>query len=513
MMAGVRFGGAVALASWGMSAWASDPTETRRHDRADVEPAPSPPAPGLSFLGVAQVRVAITDVVTTNPLLDGQIVGALGGANGTTTAAGRPAWYTEQRVNGFLTYRPNLWDGRLALTAGFEIDFGFGDAAYGNAPNKGGGFGADQVNLQTRRLHVDLRAIDKPRHTLDVRVGLQMVTDGARDPVSARRDDLFRTGGGLRFFGSEGTGLTAYGVVRDAEGVRLRYKAGAYTLWEFKSGAPDDVTLFQGDVEWLPSWRTRLGAHVWYVADASDGDQGVLGVGPASDLASLQGAAVVPTPSAGEPPPVDADIAWIGVDGGLDHDLSKGRFGANGGIFLNVGRVRVGSELRPVLGTFATGEVRYRYARGAGSVARLGVDYASGDDPNTLGFRSVITGNSWGIAGAVSGAHGTVLLFSDPGAINRQAAVVYDLGAQGRGLISAQGTVGYDLLPGRVNVSATGAWAADTFLRTWGVEINGRAEAQLMPFVTLGLTGAGVLFTDQPVDPWAAYLDMTAVVF
>ena len=36
---------------------------------------------------------------------------------------------------------------------------------------------------------------------LDLVAGLQFVGDSATDPAKAHPDDLFRTGGGLRFFG------------------------------------------------------------------------------------------------------------------------------------------------------------------------------------------------------------------------------------------------------------------------------------------------------------------------
>ena len=96
-----------------LSAFASDPTEVRRHPSDVVTPTPPDPPSGFSFLGVTQMRMVLTDVVTDNPLLDGQIVGQLGGTNGTTTLSDRTAWYSEQRVNGFFSYQPPILDGRV----------------------------------------------------------------------------------------------------------------------------------------------------------------------------------------------------------------------------------------------------------------------------------------------------------------------------------------------------------------------------------------------------------------
>jgi hypothetical protein len=498
------------------AALAADPTESRRHDGADVEPGPAPVASGFSFLGWLQVRGAATDVVTTNALLDGQIVGTLGGTNETTTQERPLALYSEQRLSAFLSYRPPVADGRLGLTAGFEIDFGFGDSSYATGGNRGGGFGADQVNLQTRRLHLDARAIQRPRHTLDLRLGLQMVTDGVRDPNTARREDLFGTGGGLALWGSEATGLTAYGVVRDASGVRLRYKAGAYTLWEFASGQVDDVTLYQADVELLPSWATYLGAHAWYLNDSSGGTQGPLGIGPTSALSELQGGPKLTySDGAGnEAEEVNADVVWVGVDGGYNHDLGKGRFGVTGAVFSNLGRMTVpGVGWVGVQGVMAKAGFRARIAPGRGSLLRLDGLFVSGDNPATKPYDGLLTGNAWGVVGALHGGHGAVLLFPDVNAINRQAAVVYDVSNQGRGLLSGVVGLGYDVVPNRVNVSTTFAAASDVRRELMGVEINGRLEAEPLPFLTVGVTAAGVLASPLPQSPWTVLADLSWVVF
>lgn len=510
------------------AASAADPTDARRHDHEDVEPTPPPPTSGFSFLGVAQARMALTNIVTTNALLDGQIVGQLGGLNGTVTrgpacpegdagcSSGPSAWYSEQRLNGFFTYRPPVADARLGLTAGFEIDFGFGDSSYNVGGNRGGGFGADQVNLQTRRVHVDARAIDRPKHTLDVRVGLQFVSDGVRDPVAVRRDDLFRTGGGLRFFGSEATGVAAYGTVRDAEGVRLRYKAGAFTLWEFGSAEVDDVTLFQVGAELLPSWSTRVGLQGWYINDSSGGIGGALGVGPVSQLSEMQsGPNLQFFDGAGEvAEEVNVDAGWLALDGGLNHDLGKGRVGLNGLVVANFGRItvpRVGWV--SIVGLHAGAELRYRYARGRGSVLRLEGLFSSGDNPDTNPYEGLMSGNTWGIVGAVYGSHNTYLLFPDTSAINRQAAVIYDVANGGNGVIGGQLGIGYDVVPSRMNVGATVATAATAAGKMAGTEVNVRVEGEPLPFFKLGVTGATVFGTAQRTDPWIVLADLEWVVF
>lgn len=507
---------------------AADPTETRPHADAVVEPEPPDPDHGFSFLGFLQARTVLTDVVTTNALLDGQLVGQLGGTNGTIAQDEEIAWYAEQRLNGFFTYRPPILDARVAVTAGFEVDFGFGDASYGNTGNRGGGFGADQVNLQTRRLHVDVLALDRPRHALTLRLGQQFLSDGVYDPTVSRPDDLFRTGAGLRFWGSEAAGLTAFGTVSDAHGVRLRYRLGAFTLWELGSGQPDDTTFFVADAQWHPTWDTRLGVHAWYLNDDSGGQGGLLGVGPISQLAEFQGAARLDLREAegGPQPRLKSDVAWIGVDGGLNHTLTQGPFSANAAVFVNAGRLSTAfpdpddaeadptpADPVPVRGVLATGEIRFRYQRGKGSILRLEGLYTTGDDPDTRAYEGVITGNSYGVVGAVYGSHDTVLLHPDIGAINRQVAAVYDVSARGRGLVSGQLGLGYDLVPNRLNLRSTVAHARTASLDPLGTEVNLRLVGEPFLFFEVGLVGAVVLGSEADAMPWTTYGYLQWVVF
>ncbi|NOY27956.1 MAG: hypothetical protein GXP62_18990 [Oligoflexia bacterium] len=132
------------------SVWSTGPDPDAAPPQAQPAPAPST---GFTAIGLLQARVTRSSVVTTNPFLDGQVVGSLGGLNGTSTSLDDRTLMGEQRADGFFTWAPTILDGRAALTAAFEVDFGWGDQAYQTGGNRGGGFGGDQVNLQTRRLY------------------------------------------------------------------------------------------------------------------------------------------------------------------------------------------------------------------------------------------------------------------------------------------------------------------------------------------------------------------------
>lgn len=481
-------------------AWAEDagaPPEARRED---VRPAPDPTAPGLKFLGVVQVRGSGSNIATTNALLNGQLVGELGGIN-TTTTQEEIGLATEQRVGAFFTYTPDLWDGALALDAAFEVDFAFGDASYGIGGNTGGGFGADQVNLQTRRLGVRAR-VAKDTWLVG---GLQFVSDGSIDPTKGRPDDLFRSGGRLLFFGSEAAGLSAYGQV----GEHVRYKLGAYTLAEIGLAQPDDVSLFMADAAWSPAYAHRVGVHGWYLRDRAGGGGGAFGTGVTSTLSEIQGGPRLDLRAGGTgtAPPVDADLLWVAVDHGWNAGLDRGRVGATVLGVANLGRLYV-EELpdRDVRGFLGDVEVRARIAEGEGSVARLEALYSTGDDPATDTYEGIVTGNAYGTVGAVHGTHGCLLLFPDISAVNRQVALVYDASGAGAGVAAVTGGVAIDPIPNRLTVGVGAGHARDAAFDPLGTEVNARVSAKPWVLVDVGLRGALLLGTDLPEDPWIGLL-------
>ncbi len=472
---------------------AGAPPEARRED---ARPAPDPAAPGLQFLGIVSLRTAGSNLTTTNPLLNGQLVGELGGIN-TTTTQEEIGHASEQRVGAFFTYTPSLWSGRLSLDAAFEVDFAFGDAAYGIGGNTGGGFGADQVNLQTRRLGARARLGE----ATTLVAGLQFVADGSADPTKSKPDDLFRSGGRLMFFGSEAAGLSAYGTV----GEHARYRLGAYTLAELGLATPDDVALLVADAAWSPAYAHWLGAHAWMLRDRAGGSGGVFGTGPTSVLSELQGGPALDLRPAGElaAPPVDADLVWLGVDYGWNARLDRGRVGITALAVANLGRLYVEAlPDRDTRGLLADVEVRARIAEGEGSVARVEALYTTADDPATTTYEGIVTGNSYGTVGAVHGTHGCLLLFPDITAINRQVALVYDVSGGGAGLAAVTGGVAFDPVPNRLTVGVGAGHARDAAFAPLGTEVNARVSGRPWVLTELSLRGAVLLGTELPQDPW-----------
>jgi hypothetical protein len=493
-----------------LSAFAAPPVEVRTQEARElVQPEPDDAKGGFTAIAFVQSRLTTSSIETNSPFLDSQVVGRLGGTNGTAVTGASRADFAEYRTNGFFRWAPKVLDGRAALNAAFEVDFVHGDASYDSRGNAGGAFGADQVNLQTRRLNASFEPRLPLGHELTAVVGLQFVADGVYDPAKARPDDLFRTGGGLRFFGSEAAGASLYGRWNDSSGEKIRYKLGAYKLWEQGVSAADDVSLFMADAQVVP-------AHVWSIRDRSGGRAGPLGVGASSQLSELQGGPRLDfrLDPADPAPPVSADLFWYAADVGYNHALTQGPVGVRSTVVLNNSWFYAESVPDDNgIGWMADVEARWRYARGDGSVARAEATFVTDDNPAVQGYGGVLTGNSYGIVGATWATHDTFLLFPDPGGINRQVAVVYDVSNQGQGLVALTGSLGYDAVPNKVNVRVGGGQAWTQGFNRQGTELNARVNVRPLPFLNTGAAAAAVFDTDQPLIPWTAFGYLEWVVF
>lgn len=484
----------------------------------DVLPKAPKPESGLKFLGLMQTKATASNLTSSNPFLDGQVLGTLGGTNGLTVGEGRSA-AVEQRVTGFFTYSPQVLSGRASLTAGFEIDYAFGDQSYVTGGNVGGGFGADAVNLQTRRLMATIKPNLGDQLRLSLVLGQQFVSDSVSDPAVSGPDELFRSGGKLMFFGSEATGVSAYARVRNGWGDVVKGRLGAYSLYERGTYEQDDVWLVMADVQVNPLYATHIGAHFWTLRDRSGGNQGIFGIGPTSSLAELQGAARLDLRPEGETiaPAVSADLYWVTLDAAFNRDLRLSPLGATAMVTANTGTLYAeGTNNVAVRGALANAEVRLRYAPGEGSVARLEALWASADDADPLTYSGVITGNSYGIVGAIYASHGTLLLFSDLFSINRMASVVYDVSGGGGGVRALTGSVGYDLVPGRVTVAVGGGHARDGAGSPYGSEVNLRVVTEPYLFMRVGLWGAMMTPGEAALvdeTAYAAYLGFDWLVF
>ncbi len=511
-----------------LTARAGEPAESRWAD--SVQPGPAPVGSGFSGVALFQNRYVLSNVVTTNPFLDGQVVGKLGGINSTTVNDGGQdldgdgeideksgnASYVEQRLGLYFRYAPTIWSDKVALNTAFELDFLWGDQSGNVGGNTGGGFGADQVNIQTRRVNLAAKVLKHGHHEATLVSGLQFVSDGVYDPAKARPDELFRMGGGLRFWGSEAAGLSLYGRYKDDSGERLRYRLGGYTLSEQGVAIHDDTGLLMADVQVSPAYGIRLAGHAWALFDRSGGTGGAFGVGPSSQLSELQGGPSLDLRTAAETPKplMDADLRWFGADGGYNTALDKGPVGVGALYILNQGTLYA-EDVDPVavLGWLADAELRVRWASGAGSVLRAEVLATSRDGTGATQYTGVVTGNSYGVVGALWGSHGSMLMLPDPWAVNRQTPIVPDVSNAGVGLRAADLSAGWDPIPNKLTVQAGATWAQDGLGEGLGTELNGRVIGHPWFLANLGLGVATVKGSRFDADPWTVIASYDQVFF
>jgi hypothetical protein len=473
---------------------------------------------------LAQGRGAFTNMVSTNPFLDGQVLGRLGGTNGIVVDPEAFSAYTEQRGVGFFTWRPDVLDRKVGFNSAFEVDFAWGDRAYGTGGNTGGGLGGDQVNVQTRRLHVDIheRIGARDRHFVHLVAGLQFVADSSSNPNATTPDGLFRSGGGLMFIGSEASGLSLYGSLHDGFGERLRYRLGTYTLVEGGLGTPDDAWLAMADATGVLGQAIEVGGHAWLLRDRTGGNGGLLGNGPSSGLSEMQGGPRL-NPYGDDPRPdedagVDTTVVSLAADIGINQALRDGPVGFRAIALGQLGSLDArGVRTVPITGLFLDAEARLRYAAGKGSILKVEGLYSSGDDgDDTNGYTGIITGNSYGFAAAIPNTHDMRILFSDPQSINRMVAAVYDVSGAGGGVIAGTASLGYDLIPNKLNVKAAGGLALDAEGAGIGTEVNTVVRYEPYPFFTTSVVGAMMLPGPEALveeTAYAGYLEFNWLAF
>lgn len=508
------------------SAFASEagaPVETRAAAAEQVTPDVPVPKP-FKALVLVQTRGAFTNIVSSNPFLDGQVLGQLGGTNGMIVDPDALSAYTEQRASGFFTWKPDILDGKVGVSAAFEVDYAWGDRSYGTGGNTGGGFGGDQVNLQTRRMNVELweRLGPKKQHHVHVVAGLQFLADSSSDPTATTPDGLFRSGGGLMFFGSEAAGLSVFGAYRTPFGERFRYRLGTYTLIELGLGQADDAWLSMADATWTPVHGLEVGAHAWWLRDRTGGQGTVIGAGPSSALSEMQGGPRVDPYGDAERPDenagVDANLMWAALDVGWNVPLHLGPLGLRGLAVVNTGSFDARSgPSAPLLAQLFDVEARLRYARGKGSILRVEALYSTPDDGDaTNRHYGVVTGNSYGFASAIPNTHGMRLLFSDPQSINRMVAVVYDVSGAGKGALALTGSAAYDIVPNKLNAEVNIGTALAPQRGSWGTEVNGQLSYEPFPFFTTYVAGAYLMPGDQALvaeSAWASYVGLEWLAF
>jgi len=490
----------------------------------------------LKFIGFFFTRAEASNIAVQNDLLAGRVGGRLFGSN-TATTSPATSFFAEQRFVPFFQLEPRLLDHWARLRASFQIDFTWGDSAFGTGGNFGGAIGARQINLETSNLNVELNL---PLPGWYVTVGLQRLVDNPRDPYRTPFSTLAYTGTRLAFWGSDAVGVSVYGRIP-----RQIFKLGAFNLYENDIAKDDNVYLFEAMTDRDLGRMLHVGFQARYVRDTSSGAGGiaVVGQGPGSALPEYMGGFRFPLGNS----IYNAHVVWLTMDMSYNPEFAVGRWGASAFAVLNTGEILSAPAVqimsRAVAATPLTraatiagfaGNARLGYRYGATRTDRVDAEvmYTSGDGNgiNDKVYSGVITGNTWGVPAGLYVTSGAYLLLPHPNIINRISTAVFDISNLGLGLTSATLNASYDFVP-NVLTGKLGAAAGFSNIAPAsgghfiGLEGNASLVYRLRFGVTLEVHGAYLKLGDfydapsvvalgggRPRDPWMTMLALKWLV-
>ena len=429
-------------------------------------------------------------------LFNGQLVGRLFGPNSSTTSDSTKSNYFEQRIIPFFIYQPKLFNGKAILRASFEIDWTWGDQAYGISGNKGGAINADQVNIQTQNVELELI----PAKNFAINIGLQRLFDTPYNPYRTMFDKMATTGYRLAYWGTDAVGISAR-----YDGDFQKAKAGYYLLYENNTEGKDDVTLSELFYQRKLSMEWNVGASVYYIRDRGKGLGGVsvFGQGLTSTLAAYNGSFVFDMQK-----DYKADIVWLGATVSRNPDFLLDPLQLTGFINYNLGTARSNVEgsykkAADIGGFAANARAAYRYGRTLNDYVSADFIYASGD-PNGIDdkkYSGVITGNTWGMPANIFIGTGAYLLFPHANVVNRFTPVVSDISNMGYGLIGGTLNVYHDFIPNKLNAKIGTAMAVSPAKpqnggRDLGKEFNAAITYTLGPYMSVEMHGAKMWLGD-----------------
>ena len=468
-----------------------------------------------------------SNIHPTNDFLNGQIIGRLYGQNTTTTSDTLNAGYFEQRILPFFIYTPKLFDGRATLRASFEIDFTWGDVAYGTGGNAGAAPSGDQVNLQTQ--NVELEYI--PAKGWAINLGLQRMYDTPHNPYRTFFDRMLNTSYRLNYWGTDGAGIT---VRRDAD--LYKWKAGLFQLYENRIQRDDDVHLLEWTYRRAMTKKWNLGGSLYYVRDRSNGQGGpsILGQGLNSTLNDYNGTFRFNFGGT----PYRADVAWLGAYFDYNESMMMDQWFLSGYANYNIGRTQlketdIWEDGPSISGIGANLKAGYRYGKTPNDAIWVDFLYTSGDDNGITDdqYSGVITGNTWATPGGLNVSHGGYLLFPHANVVNRYVAAVTDISNLGYGLTGGTINLSKAFIPYKLDGKVGLATAISNVAplrggQFMGLESNLKVGYQLGVFMQLEfhaaylwlgdfydspITNGGV--EERPVNPYTSLLVFKWLMF
>ncbi len=486
----------------------------------------------LQFYAYFINQFVSTNMYPESSLYNGQLVGRLFGANSSTTSATKTSYYAEQRLIPFFILTPKLFNGKTLLRTSFEIDWTWGDQAYGVGGNKGGALSGDQVNIQTQNIELELI----PAKGWAVNLGLQRLYDTPFNPYRTFFDKMTYTSYRLAYWGSDAVGVS---VRRNTDLSKM--KLGYYKLYENLQEKRDDVTLFEASFRRkLPNYW-NVGASLYAIMDRgkNTGGVSVYGQGLTSTLVTLNGGYKFDFGTND----YTADIAWLGTYFSRNPDFIMDKVQLSGFFNYNLGKVNVakdGSEEDFDIGGFGLNlRAAYRFGQTVNDYFSVDYVYSSGDGNGISDgkYNGVITGNTWGLPASIFISSGTYLLFPHANVVNRFTPAVSDLSNMGYGLNAFTFNAHHDIIPNKLNVKIGGAQGFSNIIpqnggSNLGTELNAAIKYKLGVFMSLELHGANLWLGDfydsnddtyssdingshdaRPPSPWTVFVVYKWLIF
>ena len=467
-------------------------------------------------------------------LFNGQLVGRLFGQNSSNASDTVLAAYSEQRLLPFFILQPKLFNGKAILRASFEIDWTWGDQAYGLSGNKGSAINADQVNLQTQNLELELI----PFKNWSINLGLQRLYDTPFNPYRTMFDKMTLTGYRLAYWGTDAVGIS----VRH-NGDFNKLKAGFYKLYENNAQLNDDVSLFTSMYRRKLNLKWSAGLSLYHVRDRAKGQGGVsvFGQGLNSTLVNYNGGFNFNLPTND----YKADVSWLGLFFSRNSDFWLDRYQLSGFLNYNLGKVDINNgtdyERAADIGGMAINlRAAYRYAQTPNDYISVDMLYTTGDGNGIENgnYSGVITGNTWGMPSSIFISSGSYLLFPHANVVNRFTPLVSDISNMGYGIQGGTVNLSRDFVPNKIQAKIGGAMAMSAVKpqnggNYMGHEINAMTGYTFGPFMSLELHGAymwlgdfydsndtshgtdinGVFNDDRPANPWTVFLVYKWLIF
>jgi hypothetical protein len=427
-------------------------------------------------------------------------------------------YWAEQRWIPVIEYSPYFADRLASFRAQFRINYVWGMAANTTQTNQGGGFNANEINIQTKNANVAIYPTRDPDE-LAIVLGTQPAYDNVVDPSRTGLNDIVRSGYKLAFLGSDATGLSIYG---SRWGGRAKL-----SILPLGWAQPDNATkgdprisfiwLTTADAQYELQPGTWMGLSFWYLRDDTKGAayayEGLVNSGPSSGgLSAYTGTApfLIDRPT--------GNVFWLGYNAHHNLDFKAGRFAASGFAMYNFGQFDSNkadtllNKSVDISGLSADLELLYNWGHSVNDVLSLETVYSSGDsNPNDGHYSGAFTMNYYGLPGATWFNHRCLLLFPFTSTVVNYTGAVTDLSNQGAGLETIIGAATYDLVPNKLNLKVGAAYGRSAVNpanypgsttrrgRSIGTEFNAEVKYTIRYLMTVGLH-AGVLLTGSWFD-------------